>query len=214
MWQPLVDPDFWIEALDMAGNHGQAVGEDQSTDGEEENAAENLDGMKVSAKLLVKLHEAADADRREQEGDRKAGGIQSQEDDAFHDLFPRRRDRQDSCENRSDARCPAKGKRESEQESAYHPGLISADVAQVNVAIQPSRERRPKKENHGCRIEMHGFEDEVRARAEEQKRPDGNEGDAEDHADANRDLDQPADQVQTKENDQCAGDGREQIAIL
>src|SRR5579863_1911811 len=115
MWQPLVDPDFWIEALDMTGNHGQAVGEDQSTDGEEENAAEDLDRMKVSAKLLVKLHEPADADRREQEGDGKAGGIQSQEDDAFHDLFPRRRDRQDRRKYRSNARRPAKGKREPEQ---------------------------------------------------------------------------------------------------
>src|SRR5712691_3051934 len=83
--------------------------------------------MEVSAKALIETQKPADAERREEKRDRKAGGI--------HGEHEHRR------ENRSDARRPAESEGKTEKKAAPDAGLRSA-LAQMDVAIQPTGHRR------------------------------------------------------------------------
>src|SRR5258708_18119422 len=92
--------------------------------------------MEIFSKVLVENHELADAERREQEGNGEAGGVNGEEQDAAGDSVAGGGKRENGGEDRANAGRPAEGEREAEEEAAPDAGLGGA-AAEVNIAIEP-----------------------------------------------------------------------------
>src|ERR1700688_3912060 len=113
--------------------------------------------MQVAPESLVKTQELVDANRGEQEGYGKACRIDQQEKNAARNRLRVRSQHQDGGENRADARGPAKGTSESEQETAGNArkrsaglGLfrrLAAKIVEAQVTVEPACQRRSRKKN-------------------------------------------------------------------
>src|SRR5271163_2445630 len=128
-----------IEKRELAGKPGEPVQEHQATDGQQQDAAENFDGVQVAAKLLIEAQEAADAERGDQKRNRETGGIDGQQKNSLPYRVARGCDCEHAGENGADAGRPAEGEGETHQEAAGGSRL-AAEIAETNVAIEPARE--------------------------------------------------------------------------
>ena len=106
--------------------------------------------MKILSKVFVEDHELADAQCGEKERNRKAGGIDGEEQDAARDGVAASGKNEHGAEDRADARRPAESEGEAEEEAAPDAGLRGLG-AEVDVAIEPARERRAEESNDGER---------------------------------------------------------------
>src|SRR5579872_799386 len=133
-----------IEEGQFAAEPCQIVREDQNSDCEEKHSAAHFDGVKIPAKSLIKFEESSDSDCKRQKWNRQAGRIAGEQENALSDGVFRRGQRQNSTQDRPDAWRPSKGECEAHQESADNSRLAATThVAQVDIPIQPPRERRP-----------------------------------------------------------------------
>src|SRR6266581_8909091 len=123
----------------------------------------------MTPETLVKTQEPVDSDRRQQEGNREAGRINSEKKDAARNRFRVCRERKDGGENRADARRPPEGKRETQQEAAGYSGegpagfclffRLSAEVVEADIAIEPASQRRAGQKNECDRKQLHGADE-------------------------------------------------------
>src|SRR5260370_27917308 len=100
--------------------------------------------MEIFSKVLIENHKLADAERGEQERNGEACGVNGEEQDATGDGVTGGGERENGGENRADARRPAEGERETQEEDA--PGArLSRAAAEVDIALQPAGHRRAEK---------------------------------------------------------------------
>jgi hypothetical protein len=118
------------------------------------------------------------------------------------------------AEDRADTRSPTESECEPEEKATPDAGLRGFG-AEVDVAIEPAREGRTEETNYGEREKMRSAESgEERGMAEERRYTQGDEDHAKDHADAEIELDERADEVEAEEENQGSGDGSEESAVL
>ena len=126
-----------VQETQFSHQPGQLVGEDQAAHKQQQDSAAQFDRVQITAKLLIKLQELNDAERRKQKRDCKSGGIKGQQQNTSPDRCAIRGQCQYRCQDWSNAGRPAKCKRKAQEESAENAGLL-AGIAQVDVAIQPT----------------------------------------------------------------------------
>src|SRR6266566_6518571 len=126
--------------------------------------------MEISTEALIETQKPADAHGGEEKGDRKAGGIDGEQEHAARDGVARRSEREHRRENRSDARRPTESKGKTEKKAAPHAGLRST-LAQMDVAIQPTCHRRTEEANQREREKVNRAEP-VEERSAKPKRGD------------------------------------------
>lgn len=78
--------------------------------------------MQVAAETGVKAEEAIDSQRGQDERDRQTCRINGEEENSFEYRVLRARQQQDSSKDGTDARSPAEGKREADEERAKGTG--------------------------------------------------------------------------------------------
>ena len=206
--------DDAVEKAQLAGHPRQAVGENQASYEKKQSAAEEFDGVKMFSEALVKAQELADAERGEQKRNGQASGVHGEKENAAGDGVAGGGERQHGRENWSDARSPPEGKGKAEEKTAPDARLRAAG-AETNVAVEPARHGRAKETNQREREEMNVSETSGEwAAAEERDDAKQREHAAQDEADANSELGENAKKVQAEENNQRAGDGGQQGAIL
>src|SRR5712692_4614806 len=163
--------------------------------------------MKMLSEALVETQELADAKSGEQERNGETGGVHGKEQNSARDGIAGGGERKHRRKNWSDARCPAKRERETEEEAAPDPGLRAAG-AQADVAVQPSRHHWSEEADQGKREEMNGAQSGEEWSAAEKR--DGSYDHAattENEAGAHGEFDQYPEQVQSEEQDERARDG-------
>src|SRR6202030_3366452 len=166
------------------------------------------------SEALVKTEKLADTERGEKKGNGKARGVDRKKQDSARDGIAGGGERQHGRENWSDAGRPTERERETEQEAAPDAGLCAAGL-QANIAIEPTRHRRPEETDHGKREKVHGAESgEKRPAAEKRDGSENGEQDSENEAGAHGEFYQYAEQVQTEEENESAGNGSKQSAVL
>src|SRR5262249_39228127 len=99
--------------------------------------------MNMFSEALIKLEKLTDAHGGEQKRNCQARRVGGQEQNGARDGVAARGQQENSRENRTDAGRPAKRKREPQQKSAPDARLLGR-TADVNVAIEPTREARSK----------------------------------------------------------------------
>src|SRR5690242_5170118 len=162
------------------------------------------------AKALVNLEKTADAQSRKQKRNGETGRIKCEKKNTLPDGIFCRSDCKHAGENRSDARSPAKSKREAHQESAHDSGLISANIAQVHVAIQPAREARADQEDESDRVEIDGSQMVLRrVRPHAHRKADNYQDRADCNPSLNADLRQSAHKMKAEQDDQGARNRRQ-----
>src|SRR6202007_2963848 len=109
---------------------------------------------------------------------------------------------------------PSEGERKTQQKAA--PDSRPRDAAaKVHIAVEPACQGRTKESNQGERKEVHRLKSRKKRTLPQQRSySEARENNSKYYANAQVELDERADEVQAKEKNQCAGDRREQIAIL
>src|SRR6267378_3244435 len=154
---------------------------------------------KIFSKILVKSHELADAEGREQKRNGEASGVDGEEKDAAADGVAGGGESKHGGEDGADAGRPAEGEREAEKEAAPDAGLRGFAV-KVNVAIEPTGHGRAEKADEREREEMSSAESgEKRGVSKKRGDSEGDQEHAEDDAGAKIELDERADEVKAEE---------------
>src|SRR5258708_8827106 len=170
--------------------------------------------MEIFSKVLVENHELADAERGEQERNGEAGGVDGEEEEAAGNGVAGGGERENGGEDRADARRPAEGEREAQEEAAPDARLRGA-AAEVDIAIQPAGHRRAEKADKREREKMRSAQSsEERGVAEIGRNAESDEDHAKDNSPAQIEFDQPADETNAEEKDQGSSDRGEKRAIL
>src|SRR5580658_11145706 len=155
----------------MLRKPGEPVHKYQRAHKQQKNSAENLDRVQMPAELLVKLQKAPNTHRGDQKWNCQTGRIAGQQQHSLSDGVLGRGDGKHARKDRADAWRPAERKSEAQQEPAYDSRLAAtADVAQMDVTIQPARHRRPQQENERGSEELDRLQRQIRAAAEGQSK--------------------------------------------
>src|SRR5579871_2549070 len=192
----------------------QPVQENQHADKKKQRTAKQFDGVEILSEALVELHELADAQRGQQEGNGKTSRIHRQQQHAARDRVACGSERQHRGQNRTDARRPSERKREAKKKSTQDARLF-ASAAQMHIAVEPARHRRPEEPDHGEREEMDSTEPGKKRPAVNQRNDaEDCKENPEDDSDADRQLDENPEQVEAEKKNQRAGDRSQRGAML
>src|SRR5215472_15879397 len=164
--------------------------------------------MEILAKILVKRHELADSQSGKQKRNRQPGRIHGEKQHPARDGRAVRGKNENGTKDRVDARGPSESEGEAQQKAAPDAGLGGLGV-QVDVAIEPARHRRTKKTNQRKRKKVYRAESgKERSLAQQRDNSKPGENHAEKQPNAHLEFPEGAGEMQTKEQDQRARNGR------
>ena len=107
----------------------------------------------MAAKFLIEAEETADAERRDEKRNRETRRVAGQKKNSLTNGFARGRDCEHARKDGSDAGRPTKCESKAHKKSAEGSGL-AAEFAEVDIAIEPTRERGAEKKNQRDGKEM------------------------------------------------------------
>src|SRR5260370_26871900 len=111
--------------------------------------------MQITPETLIEAQEPPDAEGRQEERDGEPRRVGREQQHPTGNGAARSGECKHRRQNRTDARRPAERKRDAKQETTPNARL-STLRAEMYVAIQPTRHRRPEKTNNRKREEMNG----------------------------------------------------------
>jgi len=206
--------DQAVKKAELSREPRQLIEKDQTAYEEKQRPTKEFDGVEMFSEALVETQKLANAESGEQKRHGEPGGIDSEEQHAAGDGVAGSGEGQDGCEDRADARRPAESECEAEKEAAPSAGL-RAGAAEMHVAVEPAGERGTEKADDREREKMYRAEaGEKCVVAEQSGETEKDENSTENEARAKVEFYQGSEKMKAEENNQRAGDGREERAIL
>src|SRR5215472_1338095 len=146
-----------VQKTQFTREPGQLVDVYQASYEQQQGTAEQLHGVEILSKILVKRHELADSKSRKQKRNCQPGRINGKKKDPAGNGLAIGGKNKNGAQDGADARSPTEREGEPQKEAAPDPGLAGLG-AQVDVAIEPARHRRTKKTNQREREKVYGTE--------------------------------------------------------